>query len=330
MACYKPLKAYSVNRLYKDGTYGKREIVWHENAIRGQDKATSIEIPCGQCVGCRLDYSRQWANRCMLEAKDHENNSFITLTYNDANIPLKEIVDTKTGEVKPISSLNPEHTKNFIKKLRRHYKYHYNHEGIRYYLCGEYGDKTKRAHYHVLLYNCEIKDKVFHKRTEAGILWTSETLAKIWGKGHIIVADMTWETCAYTARYMMKKQKGKDAKSYYENLGIIPEFCRMSLKPGIGLKYYEENKDKIYENDEIWITGSKGKATKIKPPNYYDKLYDLEEPEKMEEIKEAREYAAYIAKMNKWKKINIPMEEQLKIEERAKGETIKALVRPLE
>lgn len=330
MACYKPLKAYGVKRRYNDGTYSKREIVWNDKDIRPQDIAGDMEIPCGQCIGCRLDYSRQWANRCMLEAQDHEHNSFLTLTYNNENIPLSEVVDTKTGEVKPISSLNPEHTKNFIKKLRRHYKYHYNHEGIRFYLCGEYGDKTNRAHYHVLLYNCPINDKKFHKTTEAGILWTSETIEKIWGMGNIMVADMTWETCAYTARYMMKKQKGRDAKEYYENLGIIPEFCRMSLKPGIGKNYYEKNKDKIYKYDEIILTGSKGKAIKVKPPAYYDRMYDIEQPDEMEEIRANREYLAEQAETNKSKRTTISRKEQREIEERAKEETIKALIRPLQ
>lgn len=330
MPCYSPLSAFSVNPIYKDGTVGKREIVWSENAINPNHIAKKIEIPCGQCIGCRLAYSREWANRCMLEAKEHKNNWFLTVTYRDEHLPLTPIVNTETGELTHISTLRPKDIQKFIKDLRRYYEHHYNHKGIRFYLCGEYGSLTERAHYHILIYNLPIYDLKLHKKMRTGPLYNSETLEKIWKKGFIGICEMTWETCAYTARYMMKKHKGERAKEYYENKGIEPEFCRMSRRPGIGKKYFDLNKEEIYKNDEIWLTGGNGKAKKIKPPKYYDKLYDIENHDEMEQIKAEREYKLYENEKTKMTKTTLSKEEQRNIEKRAKEETLKVLIRPFE
>lgn len=256
-----------------------------------------IEIPCGKCWGCRLEYSRQWAMRCMLEAKDHENNQFITLTYDNDHLPTKMIINIETGEVSDEGVLVPEDLTNFMKKLRRYYEYHYDYgkDKIKYYACGEYGDLHHRPHYHAIIYDLPIPDKKFsHYNKTGNPVYTSDILNKIWGKGIVGINDVTYESCAYVARYVMKKVKGKEAVEELEASGKVNCFTRMSRNPGIGKNYYDENAEKIYECDEVWLKNKYG-PLKCKPPRYFDKLYDIDNPEEMSKIKEQRQS---IAKMS--------------------------------
>lgn len=79
--CYSPVKGYRSAQLTKNG---KRKIVF--NREQGFVDLP-VTIPCGQCIGCRLEKSRQWAIRCVHEASLYENNCFITLTYSPENLP---------------------------------------------------------------------------------------------------------------------------------------------------------------------------------------------------------------------------------------------------
>lgn len=139
MPCYHPLTAYGI----KNPETGKNKIVFlkkepdpaHLKAI-GAEK---LSLPCGQCVGCRLEYSRQWAVRCALEAKQWQHNYFVTLTYDDFNVPLREHckVDKFTGEVTDLNNvmtLLPDHLKAFLKRLRTNAERQLDHQGIRFLL----------------------------------------------------------------------------------------------------------------------------------------------------------------------------------------------------
>lgn len=290
-----------------------------------------IEIPCGKCIDCRLKYSREWADRCMLEANKHKDNYFLTLTYDDYNMPLKSLVDNETGEIFHHGNLDKQALPKFFKKLRRHYEYNYNHEGIRFYACGEYGSTTDRPHYHAIIFNLPIYDLVEFTKTKTGdTLYLSETLSKIWGNGHIMIGKVTWDTCAYTARYIMKKQKGDTAGKVLLSNGkyadLQCEFTNMSRSPGIAREYYEENKDNIYKNDEIILPGDK-KARVVKPSKYYDRLYDLENPEYMKLLKEKRKESAERAEKITLSKTNLSKKEYLELKERNKKEAVKRLVR---
>ena len=117
---------------------------------------------------------------------------------------------------------------------------------------------------------------------------TSETISKIWGKGYVVIGEVTWDSAAYVARYVMKKKFGKEADEYYKSQGKIPEFTTMSRMPGIGRNYYEENKDRIYKTDEIFIKAQKG-IIGTRPGKYFDRLFEQDEPEKYKEIKKNRE-----------------------------------------
>lgn len=332
MSCYHPLPA--IQR--KEG--GQIEFVNKEALIkdaRGEVFAPFgyryLEVPCGKCIGCRLDYSKQWATRIMKEAEQWENNWFLTLTYDPENVPWQSSINLETGEYVQGMTLQPEHLTKFLKDLRRYWKYHYNEDNIRFYACGEYGGKTQRPHYHVAVMNWNIPGGLLKewKKSQNGMYYQCETVAKIWKKGFICLAKLEWESAAYVARYMLKKQKGKDADQYYKSMAQIPEFTRCSRNPGIAREWYEQNKDKIYKNDEMFIA-RKGGAQKVKPPAYYDKLFDVEDHERMQEIKEERRKAANEASRRKRANTTLNDEEQRKVEENKKEEQIKKLKRQIE
>ena len=250
--------------------------------------ARLLELPCGQCVECRLARSREWATRCMLETKDHKNNYFITLTYNNDNLPKGNGINIDTGEIFEVGTLKPKDLQDFMKRLRITWERKYNITNIRYYACGEYGEQYARPHYHAIIFGLPIFDlKPDHRNKKGNMNFRSDEIEKIWGKGRIAIGTVTWDSCAYTARYVMKKQTGKGKEEYYKIIGVEPEFVRMSRRPGIARNYYEQHKKNIYECDEIWISTRKG-VQKVKPSKYYDKLFDIEEHEELEEIKRKR------------------------------------------
>lgn len=346
MACYHPLirivdSIFNPHATYiqkKDGTLRLANYIMSKEEFKIRYKNKKIdgeliqEIPCGKCIGCRLDYSRMWANRITLEAKEwpQETCWFITLTYNDENIPLKEVENTKTGEKKIGQTLSKEDLQKFNKRLRRHYSYHYEHENIRFFAAGEYGETGGRPHYHICYFNLPIYTELIEvKKNELGqTIWTNKEIEKIWGKGFISIARQSWETAAYTARYILKKQKGEDAKWYYTSQAKIPEFTLMSRNPGIAKEYYEKYKNKIYEYDKI--TYQKGKKIKeAKPPRYFDKLYDIEEHDMMEEIKLNRRTNAIKKHEVEMQYTTLTEEELLNIKEKTQKEKIKKCKRTL-
>lgn len=339
MPCYNPLIRIETQQkiIKKNGELTNKAIIINEtefiNTLKNKIPKEYIQkIPCGQCIGCRLEYSRQWANRITLETKKYkpEESWFLTLTYNDENVPIKTVKNEKTGEIIQGCTLNKKDLQNFLKKLRRHYEYHYNHTKIRFYAAGEYGEKTKRPHYHLCIFNMPIfTENKKYKINEMGqTIWTNEEIEKIWGKGFITLGKITWDTASYTAKYMLKKQKGPDAKWFYKSQAKEPEFTLMSRKPGIAKEYYDKNKEKIYENDEI-IIPKRDRSLKIKPPKYYDRLYDIENHDMMEEIKLNRRINAEEKEKTKLSKTTKSEQELREIEKRRTEERIKKCVRDL-
>lgn len=230
--------------------------------------------PCGYCVGCRLEYARQWAVRCTHEAMMHDENCFLTLTYNNENLPNDK-------------SINKRDLQLFFKRLRKDISPNV----IKYYAAGEYGDRLGRPHYHVCLFGYYPEDasplrpgrfKYFKSRFSASnehALYTSPSLEKIWGKGFISLGDLTFESAGYVARYCMKKINGKMAFDHYQ--GKTPEFALISQ--GIGKSWYEKYKTDIYPKDFTTLNGARMNA-----PRYYDYLLEKTDEQLFEEIKNAR------------------------------------------
>ncbi|QCS36588.1 replication initiator protein [Capybara microvirus Cap3_SP_472] len=281
-------------------------------------------VPCGQCLGCRLQRSAEWADRCTLEMEENpEQCWFLTLTYNDENLPYIDEFTTKKGitytdtEGTWNGCLQKKDIQDFLKRLRRRWEYKYSAHNIRTFYCGEYGPQTERPHYHMICFNLPITPDMMTIQKlnwEKDILYKCDEIEQIWGKGFVVIEECNWQACNYVARYITKKQTGKLADEYYAQKGQIPPFVQASLKPAIGKNYYQENKSKIYENDNIIITG-KGKVLKIKPPRYFDKLYDLDYPSDMLRIKKLRERKAMNGLLLKTQNTSLDYLEQLKIEE---------------
>lgn len=289
-------------------------------------------VPCGKCIGCRLDYSRQWANRIMLECKDRPKDTcwFITLTYNPENLPINQVINQDTGEIITGNTLVKEHLSKFMKDLRRYRDYHYKESEIKFFGCGEYGSSknTARPHYHIAIMGMKLDtfELKKYKDTENGRLWIWEEGARIWGKGYVVIGRLEWDSAAYVARYIMKKQKGNLADNYYASKAIIPEFVQMSRRPGIGRRYYEEHKNEIYENDSI-VLKSGNDIIEAKPPKYYDKIYDIDEHEYLEKIKIKRKRDLKTSELLKNKQTPYTRAERRQIEERTKKIKAKILVR---
>lgn len=216
-----------------------------------------VDVPCGQCIGCRLEKSRQWAIRMTHEASLYEHNCFLTLTYDNYHID-------------PSGSLNLKDIQLFMKRLRKKYG-----NNIRFFQCGEYGEHFERPHHHVILFNHDFKDKKFLKRTVAGgyPLYVSEELSKLWPFGYHAIAEVNFLTTAYTARYMLKKIYGKEAEEHYH--GRKPEFITMSRRPGIGFGWFQKYYNDVYPHDFVVIRN----GIKCRPPSYYDKMFDIVNPD---------------------------------------------------
>lgn len=231
-----------------------------------------LEIPCGQCIGCRLQRSREWANRMMMELSTTEGpSSFITLTYDNKNLPLSEGVNHITGEIEMFGNLVLEDLQKFMKRLREHTG-----KKIRYFACGEYGEKSLRPHYHLIVFGYFPEDAKFLRKGRAGEYnyYVSDELNKLWPYGLHVVSDVTWESCAYTARYVVKKFTG-DLSIRYEEKNIKPPFVVMSNRPGIGYDYFMKNHDKFRDDVKLnYLSTDKGSIAFSKP-RYFKKLDDL-------------------------------------------------------
>jgi len=236
MACYHLIPAYKPKsgRLVFSG--------------RPPANAEALMVPCGQCIGCRLEYSRQWAIRCEHEAFMYEKNCFLTLTYAPEHLPEN-------------STLVKEHVTKFLKRLRKMYG-----EGIRYFGCGEYGEKFARPHYHIILFNFDFEDKVLYKKSGDFSLYNSPSLSRLWSFGHAVVADFSFEVAAYVARYVTKKVTGKKKDEHYQ--GRIQEYSFMSRMPGLGTSFFYKYYDDIVNYDRVVIRNGRV----CKPPKFYDKL----------------------------------------------------------
>lgn len=261
MPCYHPLAAwYSRER----GASGKRGITFR---LSEGFKDKPLALPCGRCIGCRLEKARQWALRCLHESKLWERNCFVTLTYDDKHVP-------EDG------SLRPRDYVLFMKRLRKRYG-----EGVRFFHCGEYGESLGRPHHHAILFNVDFEDKWFYKSVGGNTLWTSKVLDGLWQQGFCSVGQVSFESAGYVARYALKKVTGPAAESHYG--GRVPEYLTMSRRPGIGKAFFEKYRSDFYPSDECVVRG-----VVTKPPRYYDKLLEESAPSVLSGVKAARVRAA--------------------------------------
>ncbi len=262
MPCYKPIVG-------KRGPKG--QLVLTEN-----NDFNEMEVPCGVCIGCKIDHSRSWAIRCVHEAQMHQENSYVTLTYADEHLPSN-------------MSLDRGHYQNFMKELRREIYP----KKIRFFACGEYSDPPAlRPHFHACLFGIQFPDlKIIDYNHLQQPLYTSPLLEKVWRKGFSTIGEVTYESAAYVARYVMKKIRGDRAEEHYtranrdtgELVQVEPEYNTSSRRPGLGRSWFEKFHKDVYPSDQV-VIGSRIH----KPPRYYDKLLEKTDPHLLEELKHQR------------------------------------------
>ncbi len=302
MPCYAPLSCY---RSATPGKNGKHPITWKRRESIGQ----VIKIACGQCIGCMIEHSRQWAIRCTHEAQMHEENCFLTLTYKEKSLP-------------PHGNLIKEHFQLFMKRLRKHFAP----RKIRYYHCGEYGAKFQRPHFHACLFGLDFPDKQFFRELNRQATYTSPTLELLWPQGFALIGSVTFESAAYIARYIMKKINGDLAERHYEKVSeetgeiitMNPEYTTMSRRPGIGSTWYDKFKSDIYPDNFVVLKGKK-----MKTPRYYSQRYELTNPEEYLDLRKRNKQFAK-------KHVSDSTPERLAVREKCKIAQLKILPRKYE
>lgn len=301
MPCYNPLEGW---RGPKGWTYHRRESF-----------GDRLAVSCGQCLGCRLDHRKMWAARILHEAQvwdepcrhkpedkcagHHWGNSFVTLTYRsraecngDAwRSPKQQLENGYYLPDEPwLWSLNKKHIQKFLKRLRKFFRPN----RIRYYHCGEYGDKFDRPHSHLVLFNCDFPDKQLLQQRQGQSLFYSVTLEKLWPYGFSSIGEVSFESAAYVAGYCIKKITGELADDHYlryDDNGVAwwlePEYSTMSRRPGIGKHWYDLYKNDVFPSDEVPCPGAAQPVINT-VPQFYTDILEEEDPEKHRAVKLAR------------------------------------------
>lgn len=212
--------------------------------------------------------AQDWSLRCVHEAQFHAENAFVTLTYSEESLPADR-------------SVHPEHLRAFMRRLRRSIFP----KRVRFFGCGEYGERTWRPHYHVLLFGHEfLSDRVPYRSTPYGRTYTSVTLDELWSHGQCEIGSLTSQSAGYVARYSLKKVTGQLAESHYSRVNLetgelyqlVPEFLAMSKQPGIGYEWFKRYAPDLRDDFAVVLTAD-GSSRKVNVPKYYDKKFDERE-----------------------------------------------------
>lgn len=273
MACLKPIQVYSLNKGEKV-QFKKYSNIDVAKLDMNMNYENNNSVPCRKCIGCKLDNAKEWAIRSALECKSSKDNWFITLTYADEFLPYG---------TKGIPTISYYDLRRFIESLRKVFT-RQNIRGIKYLSGAEYGSRFNRPHYHICFFGLLLNDLIsIGERSNLGhFYFESKLIDRIWGKGIHKIGRVTYQSAGYVARYTLKKV---GTKLDYEKLGIEPE--KLYMSKGIGKKYFDEFKDQIYKYDVVNLNTDKG-LIKVQPPRYFDRLYEKQNSEHLQEIKNAR------------------------------------------
>lgn len=199
-----------------------------------------FSVPCGKCVECMQSRSNEWVHRCLDELKSHSSAVFVTLTYaqTDGNLCYRDF-------------------QLFMKSLRKKYS----DKTIRYIVCGEYGKKKNRPHFHAILFGIDFNaDKRHFFNDKHGCpIYLSETLQSLWKHGFCSLGDVSETTIRYVTKYLTKF----DTRPHN-----VKPFIHMSTRNGIG---YNAIKPEMLFTDKIYHNGSY-----MKIPRYYLKVFERE------------------------------------------------------
>lgn len=245
----------------------------------------AVQIPCGQCLECRLDSARQWALRCSFERDAHPTTSwFITLTYDDIHVPVMETLNQETGEITQMLNLRKKDLQDFHKRWRARGA------EFRFLAVGEYGDQTNRPHYHGCYFGCDFTDLKVWSTGTSQTFFTSAFLDSVWQHGRCIIAPLFDEAISYVSRYSMKKVKGKPARDYLDicdEIDVDPlpaEFMLSSRRPSLGKFFMPSDYD-----GSIPYRGHFSRVA------YFDYLLKKDDPEAFQAVKLRRSRRHYIS-----------------------------------
>lgn len=260
MPCYSPIAA---RRLAGGGVEMLGSV--HDPAV---GRLSTMRLPCGRCIGCRLKYAQMWAIRCVHEASLYDRNCVVTLTYDEKHVP-------KDGSLRYLDF------QLFMKRLRQYRRRFFLREHfklkrftdlsrsqakrlvelskVRFFCGGEYGEVGLRPHFHSCIFNFDFPDKVVYgKRDGRANLWLSSLADRLWGKGRVVVGVLDFDSACYVAKYVIPKVYGDLAHDHYrvgEPEELVPEFANMSRRPGIGMpwlyKFWKETRRDL----SVWSRG---------------------------------------------------------------------------
>lgn len=282
MACVAPMVAHRTRSRTKTGKFAMR-FLCKATSFRGRWGRDLMLLPCRNCIGCRLEQSRQAAVRLVHECAFHPYSGFLTLTYDDDHLPKSW-------------SLEPARWTKFAKDLRARFAF-LNKGCLKFYAVGEYGDVSSRPHYHAIVYSDAplLIDQVEPARGGSP-QFTSPDVSAVWPEGRHRISEVTFESAAYCARYVLKKRNGSCYDRQYEWLdtdtGELHQLAREFVRwpKGLGKLHFDKWKFDVYPRDQVVLPGRGA----FLPPPYYDRLLEREAPEYLAKIKLARQQKADI------------------------------------
>lgn len=288
MKCLQPLYALDTGAINPDTgnrhihILPKRADLYDMQSLEARyGKGNILQLPCGKCINCRINYARTWALRCVCEASYYDDNFFVTLTYDNDHYP---------------GHLVKKDLQDFFKRVRKY-------KSFRYFACGEYGDQFDRGHYHIIMFGLQLDDlKPIGKGPHGGYYYSSMFLQKMWPFGFVTIGDVSYSSCNYVAQYVVKKINKKDNHEF-------PAFITMSLKPGIGQRYFEDHWQKIYDTDSLYINAGDNYVNNV--PRYFDKLLQRIAPQILDDVKFERIDKSSVSTLAQLTQFNMQFQEQL-------------------
>lgn len=286
-----------ISKRLEDGSFGRIKVPYQN----------LMKIPCGKCIGCKFDYTKQWSDRMIMELADNDGKGvFVTLTYNNDHLPFAVDEDGL-----PVSfSLQKRDFQLFMKRLRKRFS----ERSIRFFACGEYGGRTLRPHYHAIIYGLSLSDfpdLYVHGMNELNQLYfVSPLFSEIWSNGFTLLSDVSYKTCAYVARYNVKKAYGDNIKPHEL---AEDSFVLMSRRPGIASRYYDDHPD-FFDTMSAYFSDSNG-SVRVSCPSYFLSKLSIDNPDKYVNIVRERRQLSKDRELLRLARSDLSYPEQLEIEE---------------
>lgn len=242
--------------------------------VNGKNAADRVSVPCGQCLACLQNRRGSWSFRLNQELRDSKSGYFITLTYDNDNLPLKRTLENgetvieklKSSEwlnenpwVKVVPTIYKIDVQLFLKRLRKTLSKMDTPPHIKYFIAGEYGSDTHRPHYHGIFFNLPYENK-----TVSGSMKLKKLIFDAWNMGEIDIGEASPASIHYVSGYIMSKDTVP--------IGAELPFSLMSKNPAIGIGYMKNYR--YHLNKKTYETVQNGNKTKL-PRYYIDKIFGV-------------------------------------------------------